>query len=297
MVKYKMQYVAPLGGVPDLNYILSAFADEASPNIDGQIKAMKENGVSALEMRGVNGQNVSELSADELHDVVKRIHDVGLSVISIGSPVGKIDITDNFEPHLEKFKRLLEHARAASAKYMRIFSFYGVDSAEKECEVYERLNILASLADGSGVTLCHENEKGIFGWDTASCLKIFENVRGLRGVFDPANFVQCGVETASAWNALVDNIEYLHIKDALPNGRVVPAGNGVGDLECIINEYAKHGGRVFSLEPHLRVFDGFSALEKGENNTIDEDYTYADGPSAFRAAADAAKNIIERAFR
>lgn len=284
-------------GVYRLKYILSAFADEASPNIDGQIKAMKENGVSALEMRGVNGKNVSELSAHELRDAVCRIHDAGLSIISIGSPIGKIDITDDFEVHLEKFKRLLEHARAASAKYMRIFSFYGVDSTEKECEVYERLSTLAELACGSGVTLCHENEKGIFGWDAPSCLKIFENVRGLRGVFDPANFVQCGVDTVSAWNAIADKIEYLHIKDALPNGNVVPAGSGIGNLEYIINEFAKQGGTVLSLEPHLRVFDGFSSLERGENATLDGEFAYADGSSAFRAAAEAAKNIIERAFR
>ncbi len=36
-----------------------AFADEASPLIDGQIKAMLENGVSGLEIRNVDNVNVS----------------------------------------------------------------------------------------------------------------------------------------------------------------------------------------------------------------------------------------------
>ena len=40
----------------------SAFADEASPYISGQIDAMKKNGISMLEVRGVNKKNISEIS-------------------------------------------------------------------------------------------------------------------------------------------------------------------------------------------------------------------------------------------
>ncbi len=37
-----------------------AFADEASANIDEQIKAMKENGVDGLEIRNVDSVNIAE---------------------------------------------------------------------------------------------------------------------------------------------------------------------------------------------------------------------------------------------
>ena len=50
----------------------------------------------------------------------------------------------------------------------------------------------------------------------------------LDGVFDPANFVQCGIDTIEAFELLQDRITYLHIKDALPDGSVVPAGKGHG---------------------------------------------------------------------
>ena len=39
---------------------LCAFADEASPWIEGQIAALKRNGISLLEIRGVDEKNISE---------------------------------------------------------------------------------------------------------------------------------------------------------------------------------------------------------------------------------------------
>ena len=38
-----------------------AFADEASPMIDEQIKAMKRNGLLDLQIRSVDGENVSSI--------------------------------------------------------------------------------------------------------------------------------------------------------------------------------------------------------------------------------------------
>ena len=45
-----------------MNKKLAAFADEADGQIDGQIKAMVENGISYLEIRGVDGQNIADIS-------------------------------------------------------------------------------------------------------------------------------------------------------------------------------------------------------------------------------------------
>lgn len=282
----------------DQKYILSGFADEASADINGQIKAMKENGLSALELRGVGGKNVTELSISEFKDIVRALDDASLYISSIGSPIGKIDICDNFDRHFDTFKRLVEFADISSTKYMRIFSFYGVDSDEKESEVYRRLNTLSEYTKGSSVILCHENEKGIFGETPENCLKIFDNVPSLRGVFDPANFVQCGVDTKVAWDMLSGHIEYLHIKDALADKSVVPAGKGIGNLEYVMSQYSKTGKNLYSLEPHLRIFEGFSKLER-ENEKANElsAYTFDNGTDAFRASANAAKEILNKIYK
>lgn len=281
----------------DQKYILSGFADEASADIEGQIKAMRQNGLSALELRGVGGKNVTDLSVSEFKSIVRALESASLYISSIGSPIGKIDITDDFDSHFDTFKKLVEFAEISSSKYMRIFSFYGVDSDEKESEVYKRLNILSEYVKDSGIILCHENEKGIFGETPEKCLKIFDKVQGLRGVFDPANFVQCGVDTKTAWDMLSGHIEYLHIKDALADKSVVPAGKGIGNLEYVMSQYSKIGKNIYSLEPHLRVFDGFAKLEReSEKNEELSAYTFDSGADAFRASANAAKEILNRIY-
>lgn len=50
-------------------YKLAAFADEADSIIVGQIKAMSENGMRYLETRGVDGQNISDISAEKVKEV------------------------------------------------------------------------------------------------------------------------------------------------------------------------------------------------------------------------------------
>ena len=48
------------------------------------------------------------------------------------------------------------------------------------------------LAKGSGIVLCHENEKGIYGDIASRCAEIHRELPALKAVFDPANFIQCG---------------------------------------------------------------------------------------------------------
>ena len=43
---------------------INAFADEASKVFTEQIEAMKKNGVSGLEIRGVDGINISKISKE-----------------------------------------------------------------------------------------------------------------------------------------------------------------------------------------------------------------------------------------
>lgn len=275
-----------------------AFADEAGSKISEQIAAMKRNGLSGVELRGTEYGNVSDLSLEHAREIAKRLADEGLEVWSLGSPLGKIGVDAPFEPEIEKLKRTLEIADIMGARNIRMFSFYLPRGAEPEkysAQVIGRLSEMAYVTDTlhSGITLCHENEKGIYGDNAERCLEILENVPEIVGVFDPANFIQCGVDTLKAWELLKDRIRYLHIKDALADGRVVPAGKGIGNVAEIVGEYRAMGGRALTLEPHLTVFKGLSALEQeGERSQIGEVYTYPDADSAFDAACSALKEII-----
>lgn len=272
-----------------MNFKLAAFADEADGRISEQIKAMTENGIAYLEIRGVDGENISDITNEKAKEVRKQLEDAGLAVWSLGSPYGKIGINDDFASHLDKFKHGLELADILGAKNIRMFSFY-VSSDDKEKykdKVMERLEQFILAAKGSGITLCHENEKGIYGDMAVRCEEIHKTFPQLKAVFDPANFIQCGQDTVEAWKMLAPYVEYMHIKDAMADGSVVPAGKGIGNLPYLLENYK---GTVLTLEPHLSVFDGFDKLEGEEKTKMG--YCYPTSRAAFDAAVNALKELI-----
>ncbi len=271
---------------------LSAFADEASASLIEQIKALKENDIPYLEVRGVDGKNVSSLSLDEARAAAQTLKQNGIRVYSIGSPIGKVKLSDDFEREYARLCHTLEIAKVMEAECIRMFSFF--DAQGDEEAVLSRMARFAEAASSAGITLCHENEKGIFGDSAECCLAIVRAVPEIRSVFDPANFIQCSVDTASAWALLKDSVKYLHIKDALPDGTVVPAGYGIGNLEAITRDFVARGGKVATLEPHLHAFTGLSALSGEDADRIIGAKTFKDGREAFDYAVKSYREILER---
>ncbi|MBR4457919.1 MAG: sugar phosphate isomerase/epimerase [Clostridia bacterium] len=273
-----------------------AFADEASPLLAGQIAAMRRNGLQGLEIRGVDGQNVSDITAQKAAEVRKALDDAGLRVWSVGSPIGKIGLGDDFAAHLDKLRRTVDTARILGTGRIRMFSFYpkeGQTPEDMRGQVLDRLGAMADACEGSGVFLCHENEKGIYGDNAARCLDLLTAEPRLRAVFDPANFVQCGQDTPEAWAMLGSRIDYLHIKDAFfADGRVVPAGKGEGHVPEIVKDYLVRGGTAMTVEPHLTVFAGLQSLEREGGRSAVGTYTYASADEAFDAACAALKDIL-----
>ena len=276
---------------------LFAFADEADKCVDGQILAMKRNGLCGLEIRGVDGVNVAKITPDKAREVRKKMDDNGLVTWSIGSPIGKINLEEDFDAHLDDLRNCLEVANILGAKNLRLFSFYmpkNEDPTPYKNAVIDRMGTFLEVAKGSGVVLCHENEKGIYGDIAPRCLELHEALPELAGIFDPANYVQCGQDTLAAWDLLKDHIRYLHIKDALADGSVVPPGKGIGNVPQIVKAYLAKGGVAATMEPHLKVFDGLKALEEsGNTSVVGGVYQYPDANTAFDAACNAMKAILK----
>ena len=274
-------------------FTLAAFADEAGSDVEVQIQALQENGVPCLEIRGVGDKNVTALTVDEAKELKKRLDDAGISVWSIGSPLGKISVGDEFAPHLDTFKHTLELSRVLGAGNIRMFSFFCPKGEAAYCRdiVFERLHQFCAAAQGSGITLCHENEKGIYGDTADRCLDILQNFPAIKAVYDPANFLQCGEDTIRAWELLEPYIAYMHVKDVRADGVVVPAGQGDGQIPELLTRYEKLGGQVLTVEPHLAVFEGLDALENGEKTKIGE-FEYPSQRDAFDAAVNALKGLL-----
>lgn len=277
-------------------YKIYAFADEASSEIDKQILAMKRNQLDGIEIRNVDGTNISEIALEKAKEVRNKLDAAGLVTWSIGSPIGKIDIENgDFSAHIETFKHTLEISSILGCENIRMFSFYMPE--DKDCSIYkneviDRLGRLCEIAAGSGISLCHENEKGIYGDTPEKCLEIFSAVHGLKGIFDPANFVQSGVDTLKAWEMLKHNIYYMHIKDSLADGTIVPAGEGGGNIPQIARKYLENGGNAFTIEAHLVEFEGLAGLEREGEKSVIKNQRFSDADTAFDAACKAFKNIL-----
>ena len=250
-------------------FIFSGFADEISPDFDEQLECLNELGIKYLELRGAYGKNVSEFSDEMLDRLSEKLEKSGIGVSAIGSPVGKYEITEDYSIQLERFCRIIDIAKKMKTRYIRIFSYFmkPCDFEKYKDEVIRRLFGFVKIAENEDIVLLHENEKDIFGENAENCKYIFDNIKSpnLKGIFDPANFVQCGVDTLKAFELLKEHIVYMHIKDALPNGEVVPAGMGIGRLPEIFGRLNADGYEGFvSLEPHLGFFNGLDGLEQGE---------------------------------
>jgi sugar phosphate isomerase/epimerase len=268
-------------------WTLTGFADEISPELDEQLETLAQESMRYMELRSVWNTNVLDLTDAELERVRVRTAERGIGISSIGSPIGKVPVTDPFGPHLERFRRALRTADVMEAPYIRVFSFFIPEDQEPALyrdEVLERMGVLAGEAEDSGVTLLHENEKEIYGDVPSRCLDILAGVGSpaLRAAWDAANFVQCGIRPyKEGYASLRPYVEYVHVKDALSGSdTVVPAGEGDGQWPETLTALRASGfDGFFSLEPHLAsaaMYSGFS------------------GPELFRKAAGAFKELLRR---
>jgi len=265
--------------------IISAFADEISADLEEQLDVLESENIHHIEFRGVWGKNVLDLSDQELQKVKDRFDERGFRLSSVGSPIGKIGIKDDFESHLKRFDRALHVAKFFDTPYIRIFSFFIPKEEFAEPyrdEVVYRMRELTKRAAAAGKVLLHENEKGIFGDTGDRCRELLEAVNSphLRAIVDPANFVQVHqVPYPNCFESVENHLEYIHIKDALKSGQVVPPGEGDGRLAELLADLQGRGYEGFlSIEPHLAssgTFSGFS------------------GPQLFKVAAGALKKLLK----
>lgn len=247
---------------------ISGFSDEIASDVDTQFHVLKKLNMGYFEPRGIDGRNIADLSDEEVERLRKKMETQGIKASSIGSPIGKVKLAEDFEAHFRQFQRVVEIAKKLDARYIRMFSFYhegGDWTKEERGQVLERLGRMISYAKERDVVLLHENEKDIYGDTADRCADLMRELGcdHFRAVFDPANFVQCGQDTRDACGKLKDFIAYMHVKDAfLKDGRVVPAGAGDGNVAYVLKSLFDGGYDGFlSLEPHLGSFEGLADLE------------------------------------
>ena len=277
-------------------FMFSAFADEAGSSLDEQITALVENGIHFIEPRNIGGKSIIDFTDDELIEIREKLAANGIRVGSVGSPIGKYPITDDFDSYIPKVKRTIEIAKILGTKYIRMFSFF-VKQDELETykdEVIRRLRAMAEIAKSEGVVLCHENESAIYGQMPREVKEILTAVPDLGGIFDAANYRMNNADTIEGIEATLINFKYLHIKDAIYSTKtIVPAGEGEGRIDEVIDIVNKHTDDLvyLTLEPHLHAFLAYKNIDKHE---LKGKYSFENGREAFDFAVKSLENLLTK---
>ncbi len=278
------------------NFVLSAFADEIDASFDTQLLSLKKLGINMLELRGVDGKSFVTLTDDEVDAVKEKLEKANITLSALGSPIGKIAVDGDFESHKALLERIMDIGDKLGCKRIRMFSFYpaeGMERSEFAEKVYSLLEELLEMAEERGFTLCHENEKGIYGQSPESVKELMDRFGGrLKVVLDNGNFPFCGEDASGAYALLKDYVEYMHIKDCDGEGIIVPPGYGNAYLKETLAQINKDvcSDFILTVEPHLMMFTGLASLS--DTDDIKHKYSFADGYEAFEFAVNEIRKML-----
>ncbi|HEY5584750.1 MAG TPA: sugar phosphate isomerase/epimerase [Ruminiclostridium sp.] len=275
-------------------FIFSGFGDEIAPDLQKQLEVLGSLGIKALEIRRVDKVPIAQHSVESIKKIKKQLDANGAIISAMGSAIGKVSIHDDFEEHLKEFNRIMDYADILETKKIRMFSFIipeGEDYYKHTDEVLRRLEIMLKLAVKREFILIHENEKPVYGNNAVRCEIIMRNLfcNNFKAAFDPANFVQVGqAPYPEAWELLKKYVVHMHVKDALyTNQKVTVVGEGDGEVKKVLTDLYKSNYEGFLvLEPHIADY-------AGHIDPSGEGSTFSDGPTGFKAAANALFTMLE----
>ena len=279
-------------------YVISGFADEMYDSFVDQLKGHSALGLDRIELRFLDGKNISTLTGAEVAETFRLLHVHKIRPAAIGSPIGKISLDDDLDQHFELARRVFHIAQVLGAKGIRVFSFYPhkdkpFDDADREV-IVNFLGRLVDLAKYYRVVVCLENERNVYGESPERARELLERFDGnLRCVFDMGNFVHDGYDPEAAYEVLSDYVHYFHIKEVNKSGEMVMTGDGDAKIaEILAKHYARTDAKetVISLEPHLADFGGLSSLTDA---CIKQNSGVSDRVLAYMTAAERLKEIVK----
>lgn len=243
---------------------LSGIADEAGKPIDVQIKAHRELGWKHIEIRNVDGVNLTDVPDAKFDEIFTKVNAAGLKVSCFASQLCNWSrpVTNDFAVDVAELKRAIPRMHRFNTKFIRCMSYPNnkekpLPEAAWKKEVIRRLKELAKMAEDGGVILVHENCDGWGGQGASQTLELLAAVgsKSLKLVFDTGNTVFHGQDSYDYYSKVKEHVVYVHIKDGQKkDGKTVACypGEGLGAVREICKDRlatAPDGG--FSIEPHL----------------------------------------------
>lgn len=242
----------------------SGISDEAGPDIGTQIKAHKELGWKHLELRMVDGVNITQLSPEAFDEVDARVAEAGMTVSCFGSAIANWarPITNDFQVDVDDLQRAIPRMHRLKTPFIRVMSYPNhkddpLPEREWRKESIRRMKELARIAEDNGIVLAHENCSGWGGLSAENSNILLGEVDSpaLKVVFDTGNPVTYDQDSWEYYKAVRQDIVYVHIKDAIRRNGVdtyTMCGDGEGHVRRIVADLLATGyDGGFSIEPHL----------------------------------------------
>lgn len=250
--------------------------DEAASGLASQLAIHKQLGMSAIELRTVDGQWLHRLPAPEREEVAHLIRDSGLRVTVIDTPVGgwSTSIAADLNQELTVLEGYAAAAHSLGCKYLRVMSYPndGRPYPLWKAESIRRMRALVREARSLDVVLLHENCQGWASGGPAQTLQMLDEVNDprLRLLFDLGNGIEYGYETLEFLPHVLPWIDHVHVKDGRHDrtgkAEFTYPGGGLVDLPRCIRLLEESGYQGwYSLEPHISFMPHSTASpEPGE---------------------------------
>ena len=251
---------------------LSAFADEIDADLQIQMDVLEQYGINRMDIRSVGGKPIAEYSLRQVEQIKEKLEARHFKVAALGSVIGYIPVTDDFEDQITLLKHTLDIAGILETNRIRMFSFilpFGEDPAIHRDEVLTRWGRFSEIAEDRGALLMHQNEPHTYGDTVERCLDLMRSLDSpwVSLVFDPANFVLTGQSAKHAWEILREYVSELNIKDAdWGDHHIEPAGMGDGNLEDILADCIQSDfSGLLTIAPQLSQYPRMDTLDFGQD--------------------------------
>lgn len=178
---------------------------------------------------------------EDMRETVKKLAETGYDGIELFHPflltpkeaIAAAEGAELINPHVElsdlkRPERAAEWAREAGVKsvcFSRLVPLYGIFGLPAVLKTVEKA---AHAFEGSGVALCYHNHAAEMKNGCAALTEIAKT--GVRLEIDAFWAKKAGANLQNVFTRFGAQADYLHLKDAKPNGKLCALGEGAFDL-------------------------------------------------------------------
>ena len=257
---------------------LGAITDEISTDLEHALDVMLDYDARAVELRGVWGENILALTAEQQERARQAVQSRGMQVVSIAGPLYKCELyadgsggpgppdAAEHAHQLELLEQAIQLCDFFGSKIIRTFAFWrrGPLTDGVFEDIVRAMAPAVRRAEQTDLALGLENEHACYlgsGAEAARLLQRFDTP-ALRAIWDPGNAYFTGeIPYPDGYAAVREYIIHLHVKDAVTDAdgkrKWAPVSAGEIDYRGQLGDLAKDGfSGVLSLETHCRAPDG-----------------------------------------